>query len=183
MKNLKIKSFAEITCDKITTTKGEVKRESPLSLLARDEVYSQKHLGFGKLAFADKLAFGVASLCIESSQNAQIKDPKNCAIVLSTNIGSLHRDVEFMETIKEGHPSPQLFSSTLPSSPIAEIAIVFGLKGANKVIFGDRDFAQKLVDLLAKEGSDEVLFVEINIPEDPADIEKSEAFAWLYEGV
>jgi hypothetical protein len=176
MKNLIIKSFSLIDKEKIISPKGTVERALPLCQIMRDEVYSEKHLTFGKLAFADKLAFSAAAIAIEATK---IENPKDCAIVLLTNIGSLHRDKEFMETIKQNSPSPQFFSATLPSSPIAEISIVFGLKGANKVIFADDELARKTAELMLKE-CDELLFVEINIGQNTEEIENSFARAWVY---
>ena len=176
MKNLKTKSFSFIDKGKIISPKGTAERTLPLCQIKREEVYSKIHPVFGKLAFADKLAFGAAAVAIEASE---IKNPETCAIVLLTNIGSLHRDQEFMETIRQNSPSPQFFCATLPSSPIAEISIVFGLKGANKVIFADEELANKTAELMLKE-CEELLFVEINIPQNAAEIENSFARAWLY---
>jgi len=176
MENPNIKSFSFIDNEKIISPKGTVERTLPLCQIARDEVYSEKHLSFGKLSFADKLAFGAAAVAIEATK---IENPKDCAIVLLTNIGSLHRDREFMETIRQNSPSPHIFSATLPSSPIAEISIVFGLKGANKVIFADEELAKQTVELMLEECK-ELLFVEINIPQDSAEIEKAFARAWVY---
>ncbi len=42
-----------------------------------------------------------------------------------------------MESMLSGFPSPAIFSATLPSSAIADIAIYFGLKGPNRVIAGN----------------------------------------------
>jgi hypothetical protein len=81
-----------------------------------------------------------------------------------------------MQTIIDKSPSPAYFSATLPSSPIAEISIVFGIRGANKVIFSDEKLAKQILDLMLKECG-EVLFVEINIPKNPTEIENSFAKA------
>ncbi len=150
-------------------------RTKSLAALSRDEVYSQKHLVFGKLSFTDKLAFSAAAVAIE---NGKIDNPENCGILLHTNIGSFFRDCEFMDSIRNENPSPALFSATLPSSPIAEIAIVFGLKGADKVIFCNKELAEKTAAVMLTE-CDELLFVIINIPENPDEIENSFAEARL----
>jgi hypothetical protein len=42
-----------------------------------------------------------------------------------------------MESVIAGFPSPAVFSATLPSSAIADIAIFYGLKGPNRVIAGN----------------------------------------------
>lgn len=171
--------FSQIDKDKIVSPKGTIFRTKPLAELSREEVYSQKHLAFGKLSFTDKLAFSAAAIAIE---NGKIDNPENCGILLHTNIGSYFRDKEFMKSIKDGNPSPALFSATLPSSPIAEIAIVFGLKGANKVIFCDYDLAKKTANLMLAECK-ELVFVSINIPENPNEIENSTAEAQILKNV
>jgi|GEM_PF-2870992 len=176
MTDIITKSFSHIDKHEIVSPKGAVKREKPLFEISREEVYSQKHPVFGKLAFADRLAFGAAALAIE---NGKIENPINCAIVLLTNIGSFMRDKEFMETLNQNCPSPAYFSATLASSPIAEIAITFGLKGADKVIFSDYALACRTAQLMLSE-CDELLFVEINIPENEALIENSYAKAFLF---
>jgi len=176
MKNQKIKSFSHIDKGKIISPEGTVERTLALSQITRDEVYSKIHPVFGKLAFADKLAFCAAAVCIEA---AQVQNPQDCALVLLTNSGSIQRDRDFMKTLRENSPSPQFFSATLPSSPIAEISIVFGLKGANKVIFGSEEFAKQTIDLMLNE-CEELLFVEINVPENAAENENAFARAWLY---
>ena len=169
------KSFSYIDKNKIVSPKGTVKREKPLCEITCEEIYSQKRPAFGKLAFADKLAFCAASVAIE---NGKVENPAECGIVLLTNIGSFMRDNEFMRTIIENSPSPAYFSATLPSSPIAEISIVFGLKGANKVIFSDYDTAVQTAKLMLDECK-EILFVEINIPQNPSEIENSFAKALI----
>jgi len=176
MSDIITKSFSHIDKHEIVSPKGAVKRERRLIEISREEVYSQKHPVFGKLAFADKLAFGAAALAIE---NGEVENPADCAIVLLTNIGSFMRDEEFMETVIQNCPSPAYFSATLASSPVAEIAITFGLKGADKVIFSDYDLAMRTVQLMLSE-CDELLFVEINIPKNPAQIENSYAKAFLF---
>jgi len=153
--------FSHIDKDKIVSPLGETQRKKPLIELSREEVYSQKHLVFGKLSFTDKLAFSAAAIAIE---NAKIENPEECGILINTNIGSYFRDCEFMQSIRDENPSPALFSATLPSSPIAEIAITFGLKGPDKVIFCDYELAKKTANLMLAE-CNELLFVSINISE------------------
>ena len=170
------KSFSRIDANEIVSPVNTVKRKKPLYEITREEVYSQKHPTFGKLAFADKLAFAAAAVSLE---NGKIENPRDCGIVLLTNTGSFMRDKEFYETVKQNSPSPAYFSATLPSSPIAEISIVFGLKGANKVIFCDNELAMQTVKLMLEE-CEEILFVEINIPENFAEIENSFAKAFLF---
>ena len=158
--------FSHIDKDNIVSPKGTIKRDKPLAELSREEVYSQKHATFGKLSFTDKLAFGAAAIAIENA-NFDLSNTTgglSAGILLHTNIGSFFRDCEFMDSIRANQPSPALFSATLPSSPIAEIAIVFGLKGANKVIFCDSKLAEKTANLMLAECS-ELLFVSINICE------------------
>ena len=128
--------------------------------IGRQEVYSQPYRGFGKLAPVDKLAFSAASLALETSK----KHTTNTAIVLSTTRGSYTRDQEYWHSVQEGFARPALFSATLPSSPIAEIAINFHLTGANRVLsapsFREYHLLLNALMMLKKESS--VLLVSVD---------------------
>jgi hypothetical protein len=99
----------------------------------RNQVYDQPLPGFGKLHIADKLAFSAASLMLPRSA---MLDGETTGISLGTAFGSFSCDMRYMESVASGFPSPALFSATLPSSPVAEVAIHFKLKGPNRVIAG-----------------------------------------------
>jgi hypothetical protein len=110
----------------------EANQRGPLDL-RRDQVFDQMFPTFGKLRPAEKLAFGVSSLIYASITGA---GREQTGVSLGTIFGSLSTDLRYVESVVSGTPRPALFSATLPSSPVAEAAIQFGLKGPNRVTCG-----------------------------------------------
>jgi Beta-ketoacyl synthase, N-terminal domain len=102
--------------------------------VTREQVLDKPYLSFGKLSLPDRLAFSAAALIFSTYP---CEDHESAGICLGLPAGSLSTDLRYMESVLAGYPSPSLFSATLPSSAIADIAIVFGLKGENRVIAGD----------------------------------------------
>lgn len=130
--NVYINGYSAITNHRIISSeKGKIEfevGESPLSI-GRKKVYSKLHTGFGKLNPPDKLAFSAASLILD---NISDLDTENTAISMGTSTGSFSTDMRYMESVTEGFPSPAYFQATLPSSPVAEVAILFKLKGPDR---------------------------------------------------
>jgi hypothetical protein len=104
--------------------------------VTRDQVLDKPYLSFGKLSLPDRLAFSAASLVLSAYTIADA-DAESAGISIGLPGGSLSTDLRYMESVYAGFPSPAVFSATLPSSAIADIAIFFGLKGENRVIAGD----------------------------------------------
>lgn len=102
--------------------------ESPITI-GRKRVFDKIHTGFGKLNPPDKLAFSVASLILDCDIEI---DSENTGISLGSTTGSFSTDLRYMESVAEGFPSPAYFQATLPSSPVAEVAILFKLKGPDR---------------------------------------------------
>ena len=102
--------------------------------MRRDQVFDKPHTGFGKLLLPDKMAFAVASLALREVELP--KDRTRVAIVLGSYTGSLSTDIEYMRSVADGFPSPAIFAATLPSSPLAEIAIMHSIMGPNRVFCG-----------------------------------------------
>ena len=100
----------------------------------RDQILDKPYVNFGKLMLADRLAFGAASIALSESA---ITERETMAIALGIPAGSLSTDLRYIESVQSGFPSPAIFSATLPSSAIADIAIYFGIKGQNRVIAGN----------------------------------------------
>ncbi len=117
--------------------------------LRRDQVFDRPHTGFGKLLLPEKLAFAAVSLALREV-NLPL-DRTRIAIVLGTASGSLSTDIDYMKSVVDGFPSPAIFAATLPSSPLAEIAIMHNITGPNRVFVG----ANSIFDML--EESDEIL--------------------------
>lgn len=105
-------------------------QKSPSDIL-REQVFDMPMPEFGKLQLTEKLAFSAAALTFQSSPDI---DRSSLGICLGTALGSLSTDIKYMKSVASGFPSPALFSATLPSSPVAEIAIRFHITGPNRVI-------------------------------------------------
>jgi len=110
----------------------EQNQQGPLDV-QRKQVYEQPLPEFGKLQCADKLAFSAAAMLFGELSGI---DRTDFGICLGTVYGSLSTDIRYMESLVAGYPRPAYFSATLPSSPVAEVAIRFGIKGPNRVVCG-----------------------------------------------
>ncbi len=100
----------------------------------RSQVLDRPYPGFGKLSVADRLAFGVASLLLGACGAVNADE---CGVCLGNATGSLSVDLRYWESVTAGFPSPGLFAATLPSSPVSDIAIFYGMKGPNRIIAGN----------------------------------------------
>ncbi len=135
----RVHGFAGLFAEGILTAEGIVRWEEGQSGpvdVKRRQVYNQPHPGFGKLQPTDKIAFGAASL---ACRQAGEFDGGSTGICLGSAFGSFSTDMRYMESVLSGFPRPALFSATLPSSPVAETAILYGLKGPNRVFVDSRD--------------------------------------------
>ncbi|HWN97564.1 MAG TPA: beta-ketoacyl synthase N-terminal-like domain-containing protein, partial [Methylomirabilota bacterium] len=94
---------------------------------------------FGRLDLLSQLAvLAVESLGIDFSA----MPPERIGICLAVRAGSLSTDVEYWKgRDAAGGPSPMLFTYTLPSSAIGEIAIRYRLTGPNLCFIGDEALA------------------------------------------
>jgi hypothetical protein len=107
-------------------------QHSPLDI-KRAQVYDLPHMTFGKLQPSDRLAFSAAALAFKNYSDFA---SETTGISMGSTFGSLSTDMRYMESVAEGFPRPAYFSATLPSSPVAEVAIMFKLKGLNRVFCG-----------------------------------------------
>jgi hypothetical protein len=130
--------------------------------IKRQQVLSTLYASFGKLNTPDKLAFSAAALALSDYDKS---DGENTAITLAIPNGSYSTDAGFQESINNGFPSPALFSATLPSSPIADVAIFFGIKGPDRVFSGGDNSALAALDatisLLTLNKASQVLFLAV----------------------
>ncbi len=129
----------------------------------RDQVLSEPYVNFGKLMLPDKLAFCAAAVALAGYEPA---DKERTAITLGIPAGSLSTDVRYLDSVSAGFPSPAVFSATLPSSAITDIAIFFGLKGPNRVIAGsaasELSALECAVSLLASGKATSVVSLSVN---------------------
>jgi hypothetical protein len=132
-----IESFSALRAEGITGPSGmrswDSGQKGPQDV-RRDQVLSKPYVNFGKLMLPDKLAFCAASAVLSNCEPA---NPETTAITLGICAGSLSTDLRYMESVLAGFPSPAIFSATLPSSAIADVAIYFGIKGPNRVVAGN----------------------------------------------
>jgi hypothetical protein len=95
----------------------------------RPQVLAIPYPTFGKLTPADRLAFAATGLLFSHYP----VDGDRCAICAGIPFGSLAVDLAYVDSLRGPFPSPALFSATLPSSPVSEIAIHYKIKGPNRV--------------------------------------------------
>lgn len=142
------------------------------SSISRSQVLSTPYMAFGKLNLPDKLAFSAAALTL---RDHTLIDPSQTAIFLAIPAGSLSTDRAYSISVEEGAPSPALFSATLPSSAVADIAIFHHLKGPNVVSAGgDAPFLSLLEYAILSIGCGKctealLLFID-ETPEHPYDL-------------
>ena len=168
MENFYIQAFAALTDRGLYSSKKGFRPwdndqdGSPLNI-RREQVYNKPYKGFGKLNAPDKLAFSVSALLFSDFSDL---DCENTGICLANTMGSLSTDILFAESIVSGFPSPALFSATLPSSPVSDIAILFNLKGPNRVHVGQNYAGFSIIDsaiqLISSNKADSILAVLVN---------------------
>ena len=89
---------------------------------------------FGRMDLLSQLSM----LSVESlGLDFETTDRSRIALCMAADAGSLSTDIEYWKGRKEvGGPSPTLFTYTLPSSAIGEIAIRYRLTGPNLCFVG-----------------------------------------------
>ena len=131
-----IQSFAALNkTGMYSSAKGHVpwmedQSGNPLDV-QRKQVYDNQFTGFGKLNAPDKLAFSAAALIFSDFSGF---DGEKTGISLGNTFGCLSTDLRYAESVVNGFPSPAYFAATLPSSPVADIAIIFKLKGPDRTV-------------------------------------------------
>jgi hypothetical protein len=132
-----VDGFASLTADGICSRTGLVPwvpgQHGPADV-HRSQVLSAPLPSFGKLTLPDKLAFSVVSALVSHSCCTL---EESIGVCMENPCGSLSTDLRYAESIVSGSPSPALFSATLPSSAVSEIAIFYKLKGPNRVLAGE----------------------------------------------
>jgi hypothetical protein len=102
----------------------------------------------------------VEKLALDFSQYSRDR----IGICLGARAGSLAADLEFWRGRNAvGGPSPTLFTYTLPSAPIGEIAIRHLITGPNLCLVGDGDVLGEAADWLHLGVVEACLCVECNV--------------------
>jgi 3-oxoacyl-(acyl-carrier-protein) synthase len=117
---------------------------------------------FGRMDVASQLSL-LAVEPFASQFDNFVRD--RIAIVIAVRAGSLPTDVAYWEGRDQaGGLSPTLFTYTLPSAAIGEIAIRHRLTGPNLCFVGDsRDVLAEAVALLRTDEADAVIAVDTNV--------------------
>ncbi len=152
-----VSSYASITPDEFISPTGTLPHPGKnIFDIPRESVYPAPYRPFGKMGNVEKLLFSTTSLAI---QHAPV--PESTGIVLITPNGSLATDCAYMNSVRDHFPRPALFAATLPSAPIAELAIPFTLRGPNRVIAGENaaDGVLNALMLLNRKDTDTIITV------------------------
>jgi hypothetical protein len=131
-----IEAFAALTPEGMLTPAGlvpwEPDQNGPVDV-RRGQVLPKPYPAFGKLTLSDRLAFSCASLLLTCCSETL---GEHTGLSVASRYGSLSVDLRYAESVAEGTPRPALFSATLPSSPLTEIAIKYKFKGPNRLFAG-----------------------------------------------
>lgn len=117
---------------------------------------------FGRMDLASQLSLlAVESFAAHFDNFAR----ERIAIAIAVRAGSLPTDVAYWEGRDQpGGLSPTLFTYTLPSAAIGEIAIRHRLTGPNLCFVGDsRDILTEAVALLRTDEADAVIAIDTNV--------------------
>jgi hypothetical protein len=132
-----IRSFAALTPQGIVSPGGTTPWDSDqygAQDVRRQQVLDTPYPPFGKLNLPDRLAFSVVACMLRGI--GEIENGERTAICLGVPYGSYATDLQYCASMSGGFPSPSIFSATLPSSPVAEIAIYYKIKGPDRVFAG-----------------------------------------------
>ena len=136
---------------------------APASIVTEADVRMAR-LGtrFGRLDLSSQLAL----LAVESLRiDFEVIDRDRVGICLAARAGSLSTDVEYWSTRNgAGGPSPTLFTYTLPSAAIGEIAIRHRLTGPNLCWIGDASVLQiEAEDMIRRNEADVCICVHCDV--------------------
>ena len=105
--------------------------------VTREEVFPEPNLRFGRLPKYSRVGLAAVAFALRDAGMERWETKRSAGIVASTRAGCLATDIEYYDTVlpeRGGPPSPNLFSSTLPTCFLGEAAIQFGLTGPTLVV-------------------------------------------------
>ncbi|MGE5284246.1 MAG: beta-ketoacyl synthase N-terminal-like domain-containing protein [Actinomycetota bacterium] len=109
----------------------------PIPPVTREEVFPEPNLRFGRLPHYSRVGLAAVAFALRDAGMEHWETKRSAGIVASTRAGCLLTDIEYYRTVLPeggGVPSPNLFSSTLPTCFLGEAAIQFGLTGPTLVV-------------------------------------------------
>jgi 3-oxoacyl-[acyl-carrier-protein] synthase II len=102
-----------------------------------EDVSPEPFLRFGRLPQYSRVGLAAVAFALRDAGMEHWETKRSAGIVASTRLGCLATDIEYYNTVLPeggGPPSPNLFSSTLPTCFLGEAAIRFGLTGPTLVV-------------------------------------------------
>ena len=102
-----------------------------------DILFDGSYPSFRRMDKYSRLGMTAIALALEDAGLAVWTDKRNIGIITSTAYGCLNTDFDYFDTVLQDNgigASPGLFSYTLPSSFMGDVAIRFGLTGSSFVI-------------------------------------------------
>ncbi len=109
----------------------------PIPPVAREDVFPEPNLRFGRLPQYSRVGLAAVAFALRDAGMEHWETKRSAGIVASTRAGCLATDIEYYNTVLPeggGLPSPNLFSSTLPTCFLGEAAIQFGLTGPTLIV-------------------------------------------------
>ena len=109
----------------------------PIPPVTREDVFPEPNLRFGRLPLYSRVGLAAVAFALRDAGMEHWETKRSAGILASTRAGCLATDIEYYNTVLPeggGVPSPNLFSSTLPTCFLGEAAIQFGLTGPTLVV-------------------------------------------------
>jgi 3-oxoacyl-[acyl-carrier-protein] synthase II len=156
----------------------------PIPPVSRGDVFPEPNLRFGRLPHYSRVGLAAVAFALRDAGMEPWETKRPTGIVASTRTGCLGTDIEFYNTVLPeggGVPSPNLFSSTLPTCFLGDAAIQFGLTGPTLVVNDPGDDALSGVRMALESISwgecGTMLAGHIDLPAEPAFPEIRSPFA------
>ena len=109
----------------------------PIPPVTTVDVFPEPNLRFGRLPRYSRVGLAAVAFALRDAGMEHWETKRSAGIVASTRAGCLATDIEYYDTVLPeggGLPSPNLFSSTLPTCFLGEAAILFGLSGPTLIV-------------------------------------------------
>jgi len=109
----------------------------PIPPVTREDVFPEPNLRFGRLPQYSRVGLAAIAFALRDAGMERRETKRPAGIVASTLAGCLATDIDYFATVLPeggGLPSPNLFSSTLPTCFLGEAAIQFGLTGPTFIV-------------------------------------------------
>ena len=147
----------------------------PIRPVIREDVFPEPNLRFGRLPQYSRVGLAAVAFALRDAGMELWKTKRPAGIVASTRAGCLATDIEYYDTVlpeNGGPPSPNLFSSTLPTCFLGEAAILFGLTGPTFIVNDGAGDAmcgvRTALETLSWGETDTIVAGHIDLPPGPA---------------